>query len=136
MYNASSHDRQHILDSVREYATESLANAPFVPGETSVPVSGKVLDPSDLVALVDSSLDGWLTAGRFTARFERALAKYVGTRSALFVNSGSSANLIALSALTSPRLGKRALKEGDEVLTVAMGFRQRLIPLFRIALHL
>lgn len=131
MSNASSPDRQHILDSVREYATESLANAPFVPGETPVPVSGKVLDPSDLVALVDSSLDGWLTAGRFTAKFERALAKYVGTRSALFVNSGSSANLIALSALTSPRLGNRALKEGDEVLTVAMGFPTTVNPIIQ-----
>jgi CDP-6-deoxy-D-xylo-4-hexulose-3-dehydrase len=96
-----------------------------------VPVSGKVLDPADLVALVDSSLDGWLTAGRFTVKFERALAKYVGTRAALFVNSGSSANLVALSALTSPRLGKKALKEGDEVLTVAMGFPTTVNPIIQ-----
>lgn len=126
-----SPDRQHILDSVREYAYETLAAPDFVSGKTPVPVSGKVLDPSDLVALVDSSLDGWLTAGRFTTKFERALAKYVGTRSALFVNSGSSANLIALSALTSPRLGKRALKEGDEVLTVAMGFPTTVNPIIQ-----
>lgn len=131
MSSTSVPDRQHILDSVREYAAESLAANVFTPGETPVPVSGKVLDPGDLVALVDSSLDGWLTAGRFTAKFEKALATYVGTRSALFVNSGSSANLLALSALTSPRLGKRALKEGDEVLTVAMGFPTTVNPIIQ-----
>ena len=109
----------------------SLATEPFVAGSSVVPVSGKVLDPADIVALVDSSLDGWLTAGRFTAKFERALAKYVGTRAALFVNSGSSANLVALSALTSPKLGKRALKEGDEVLTVAMGFPTTVNPILQ-----
>jgi len=131
MSNVPGPDRQHILDSVREYAFESLTPSPFIAGETPVPVSGKVLDPGDLVALVDSSLDGWLTAGRFTAKFERALAKYVGTRAALFVNSGSSANLVALSALTSPRLGKKALKEGDEVLTVAMGFPTTVNPIIQ-----
>jgi CDP-6-deoxy-D-xylo-4-hexulose-3-dehydrase len=124
-------DRRHILEAVAEYAKDSLAAAPFVAGRTVVPVSGKVLDPADLVALVDSSLDGWLTAGRFTAKFERALARYVGTRSALFVNSGSSANLIALSALTSTKLGKRAIKEGDEVLTVAMGFPTTVNPILQ-----
>ena len=83
------------------------------------------------MALVDSSLDGWLTAGRFTAEFERKLAKYIGVRSALFVNSGSSANLIALSGLTSPKLGKKALKPGDEVLTVAMGFPTTVNPIIQ-----
>jgi CDP-6-deoxy-D-xylo-4-hexulose-3-dehydrase len=110
----------------------------FVPGESLVPVSGKVLDENDYAALVESSLDGWLTAGRFHDDFERALARYVGVRNSLFVNSGSSANLVALSALTSPKLGKRALKPGDEVITVAAGFpttvnpiiQNRLIPVF------
>ena len=123
--------RKGLLADVRAYAKEALATAAFVPGETPVPVSGKVLDPEDFAALVDSSLDGWLTAGRFTKQFERALAKYVGTRSAVFVNSGSSANLVALSALTSPKLGKRALKEGDEVLTVAMGFPTTVNPIIQ-----
>jgi len=123
--------RRRILDAVAGYAAHSLAAEEFVPGVTPVPVSGKVLDPADIVALVDSSLDGWLTAGRFTGKFERALAKYVGTRAALFVNSGSSANLVALSALTSPRLGKKALKEGDEVLTVAMGFPTTVNPIIQ-----
>ena len=131
MSSTPAPDRQSILKAVAEYAMGSLATEPFVAGSSVVPVSGKVLDPADIVALVDSSLDGWLTAGRFTAKFERALAKYVGTRAALFVNSGSSANLVALSALTSPKLGKRALKEGDEVLTVAMGFPTTVNPILQ-----
>jgi CDP-6-deoxy-D-xylo-4-hexulose-3-dehydrase len=116
---------------VQNFASESLKVADFLPGETPVPVSGKVLDPSDIASLVDASLDGWLTAGRFHEDFERALAKYVGARSALFVNSGSSANLVALSALTSPKLGKRALKPGDEVLTVAAGFPTTVNPIMQ-----
>ncbi len=123
--------RKSALDASRAFAEKSLKNSEFKPGESVVPVSGKVLDPEDLVALVDSSLDGWLTAGRFTAEFERKLAKYVGVRSALFVNSGSSANLVALSGLTSPKLGKKALKPGDEVLTVAMGFPTTVNPIIQ-----
>jgi CDP-6-deoxy-D-xylo-4-hexulose-3-dehydrase len=94
-------------------------------------VSGKVLDPDDFAALVDSSLDGWLTAGRFTQEFQRKLARYVGARGSVFVNSGSSANLLALSALTSPKLGRRRLVEGDEVLTVAMGFPTTINPILQ-----
>jgi len=123
--------RARILDDVRDFAEQKLAPTPFVRGETPVPVSGKVLDASDFVALVDSSLDGWLTAGRFHTQFERELARYVGTRHALMVNSGSSANLVALSALTSPKLGKRALKPGDEVLTVAAGFPTTVNPIMQ-----
>ena len=123
--------RQEILSMVEKFAAESLKSADFLPGETPVPVSGKVLDPSDIASLVEASLDGWLTAGRFHEDFERALARYVGARSALFVNSGSSANLVALSALTSPKLGKRALKPGDEVLTVAAGFPTTVNPIIQ-----
>ena len=112
--------RGSILESVKTYAAEKLTVPDFVPGESVIPVSGKVLTPEDFVALVDASLDGWLTAGRFHTDFERALAKYVGSRSALFVNSGSSANLVALSGLTSPKLGKRALKPGDEVVSASL----------------
>lgn len=130
--------RRNILALTREYAAIKTAARPFRPGIDPVPVSGKVLDPSDFEALVDSSLDGWLTAGRFTKDFESELADYVGTRFALMVNSGSSANLVALSALTSPRFKKRALTPGDEVLTVAAGFpttvnpiiQNRLVPVF------
>ena len=123
--------KNEILELVSKYAEKKLAPKEFVPGETPVPVSGKVMDPSDYVALVDSSLDGWLTAGRFTEEFERELAKFVGARTSLFVNSGSSANLVALSGLTSPKLGDRALKPGDEVLTVAMGFPTTVNPIIQ-----
>jgi len=131
-------DREPILDLVRSYAEKSLARAEFVPGESAAPVSGKVLDAEDIATMVDACLDGWLTAGRYTAAFQRQLADYVGVRSATFVNSGSSANLLALSALTSPKLGERALRAGDEVLTVATGFpttlnpilQNRLVPVF------
>ncbi len=123
--------RQSTLAATRAFAEVSLLKSEFIPGESTVPVSGKVLDPDDIVALVESSLDGWLTAGRFTAEFERELAAYVGARSSLFVNSGSSANLVALSGLTSHKLGAKALKPGDEVLTVAMGFPTTVNPIFQ-----
>jgi len=123
--------RSQILDAVRSYSEGKIVQSEFIPGQTPIPVSGKVLSPEDFVALVDSSLDGWLTAGRFTADFERALARYVGARGSVFVNSGSSANLLALSALTSPKLGKKALKPGDEVLTVAMGFPTTVNPIIQ-----
>ncbi len=131
-------DREPILELVRRYAEKSLARGEFVPGESAAPVSGKVLDAEDIATMVDACLDGWLTAGRYTAAFQRQLADYVGVRSATFVNSGSSANLLALSALTSPKLGERALRPGDEVLTVATGFpttlnpilQNRLVPVF------
>jgi CDP-6-deoxy-D-xylo-4-hexulose-3-dehydrase len=127
--------RQDVLASTQRFAELSLASTEFVPGQTPVPISGKVLRPEDLVALVNSSLDGWLTAGPHTERFERELARYVGTRHALMVNSGSSANLVALSALTSPRLGKRRLEPGDEVLTVAMGFPTTINPIIQNGLR-
>jgi CDP-6-deoxy-D-xylo-4-hexulose-3-dehydrase len=123
--------RSEILSLTQKYADLLLAPKKFTAGEDPVPVSGKVLTSEDFTALVDSSLDGWLTAGRFTADFERQLAQFVGARSALFVNSGSSANLVALSGLTSKKLGNRALKPGDEVLTVAMGFPTTVNPIIQ-----
>src|SRR6202000_660091 len=100
--------------------------------------SGKVIRAEDMVAAVDATLDGWFTTGRWAKDFERKLARFVGVRSASFVNSGSSANLVALSALCSPQLGERQLKPGDEVITVAAGFpttvnpilQHRLVPVF------
>lgn len=130
--------RGAILQAVGEYAARQLArDTVFEPGETPVPVSGRVLGAADIQALVDASLDGWLTAGRFTARFEQALAEYAGAHSALFVNSGSSANLLALTALTSERLGQSRkrlrphLQSGDEVLTVAMSFPTTVNPIIQ-----
>ena len=127
--------REKILGLTRQYADKFIAPGSFTPGEDPVPVSGKVLTSEDFSALVDSSLDGWLTAGRFTVDFERQLAQFVGARSALFVNSGSSANLVALSGLTSIKLGERALKPGDEVLTVAMGFPTTINPIIQNGLR-
>jgi CDP-6-deoxy-D-xylo-4-hexulose-3-dehydrase len=127
--------RAEIIKLTRQYADKLLMPSSFTPGEDPVPVSGKVLTSEDFSALVDSSLDGWLTAGRFTVDFERQLAQFVGARSALFVNSGSSANLVALSGLTSIKLGERALKPGDEVLTVAMGFPTTINPIIQNGLR-
>ena len=128
--------RAKILDLVAEYgSSKSNVQNVFSPGETPVPVSGKVLDSHDYVSLVEASLDGWFTAGRFHTEFQRRLAQYVGVRNSVFVNSGSSANLVALSALTSPKLGKRALQPGDEVLTVAAGFPTTVNPIIQNGLR-
>src|SRR5437763_12999034 len=104
-----------ILDLDAEYARERHAAPGFDPSSPSVPVSGKVFGPEEVVELVRTSLDFWLTAGPETDRFERELARTVGLRHALMVNSGSSANLAAVAALTSRRLGERRLQPGDEV---------------------
>lgn len=128
-------ERRSILEAVSHYVAPREEESAFLPGESVVPVSGKVLRADDYVALVDSSLDGWLTCGKHTADFERSLARYVGTRGSVFVNSGSSANLLALSALTSHKLGKRALQPGDEVLTVAMGFPTTINPIIQNGLR-
>jgi len=123
--------RDEIRALVGEYFDVALAPQPFVPGESGVPVSGKVLDSSEIELLVESSLDGWLTTGRFAAQFEREFAAFMGVRCALLVNSGSSANLVALSCLTSPSLGDRRLCPGDEVITVAAGFPTTVNPIIQ-----
>ena len=103
----------------------------FVPGESAVPVSGKVFGAEELVAAVEASLDFWLTAGPYAEKFESRFAKIVGMRHAFMVNSGSSANLIALSSLTSETLQEKALKKGDEVVTVAAGFPTTVTPILQ-----
>jgi CDP-6-deoxy-D-xylo-4-hexulose-3-dehydrase len=120
-----------IMVLVQKYSEFKFRPKNFIRNVTEVPVSGKVLDESDILNLVEASLEAWLTGGRFTEQFEKQLASFVGMRSALFVNSGSSANLLALTALTSPKLGERRLKEGDEVLTVAMGFPTTVNPIIQ-----
>jgi CDP-6-deoxy-D-xylo-4-hexulose-3-dehydrase len=130
--------RSQISELVAEYHTEAFQPREFIPGESVVPVAGRVFDQTELQFLVDSSLDFWLTTGRFAEQFEREFAQYFGVRKAILVNSGSSANLVALSCLTSTKLGERRLKPGDEVITVAAGFpttvnpiiQNRLIPVF------
>ena len=121
--------REKILELVREYATERYAETEFLPGVSVIPPSGKVINGDDLVNLVDASLDGWFTTGRYNDIFERELADYLGVRHALTTNSGSSANLLAISALTSPTLGERALRPGDEVITAAAGFPTTVNPI-------
>src|SRR5208283_2450262 len=123
--------RRQILDLTAQYWLESSPAGDFIPGVSPVPVSGKVIDGADVSAVVDSALDGWFTTGRFAETFERNLARLVGVRFASLVNSGSSANLIALSALTSPKLGERRLNPGDEVITVASGFPTTVNPIFQ-----
>jgi CDP-4-dehydro-6-deoxyglucose reductase, E1 len=101
------------------------------PGESYIPVTGKILDEQDILLGVDAMLDGWLTAGRFAIEFERELARYFGSRFSFLVNSGSSANLLAFYALTSPKLGDRAIKAGDEIITVAAGFPTTINPMIQ-----
>jgi CDP-6-deoxy-D-xylo-4-hexulose-3-dehydrase len=131
MTDAAGQLRRQILDLTAQYWLESTPRGDFIPGVSPVPVSGKVIDASDVSAVVDSSLDAWFTTGRFGETFERDLARFVGVRSASLVNSGSSANLVALSALTSPKLGDRRLRPGDEVITVAAGFPTTVNPIFQ-----
>ena len=123
--------RAQIAALVQQFADLTLAPRPFVPGESVVPVSGKVIGAKELQLMVEASLDGWLTTGRFNAAFEERLARYLGVKYLITVNSGSSANLVAFSTLTSPRLGDRAIKPGDEVIGVAAGFPTTVNPILQ-----
>ncbi|MDR3323938.1 MAG: lipopolysaccharide biosynthesis protein RfbH, partial [Zoogloeaceae bacterium] len=127
--------RAQILELTRAYA-EQRFGAPdgFTPGKTPVPPSGKVLGARELEYAVDAALDGWLTSGRFNAAFEEKLGRFLGVDFVLTANSGSSANLLAVSALTSPLLGDRALKVGDEVITAAAGFPTTVNPILQMGL--
>jgi len=123
--------RAQIAELVDAYAEHAYAPRPFQPGVTPVPPAGKVLGAAELRNMVDASLDGWLTTGRFNDAFEQRLADLLGVRFALTVNSGSSANLLAFSALTSPRLRERAIRPGDEVIGVAAGFPTTVNPILQ-----
>lgn len=126
--------REQILTLTERYAEMAHGTAPFVPGHSTVPVAGKVLGTKEMRFLVDSALDFWLTTGRYNDAFERRLSRMVGTTCALTTNSGSSANLLALSALTSPLFKDKALRPGDEVLTCATGFPTTVNPILQNAL--
>lgn len=125
------HLRAQIGELVRTYARAAFAPAAFVPGRSAIPPSGKVIGENEIANLVDAALDGWLTTGRFNEAFELKLAAYLGVAHAVTTNSGSSANLLALTALTSPQLGERALKPGDEVVTAAAGFPTTVNPILQ-----
>jgi CDP-6-deoxy-D-xylo-4-hexulose-3-dehydrase len=136
---ANIHDASATQDSIRgeiaalveQFAALAYAPKPFVPGESPVPVSGKVISARELQLMVEASLDGWLTTGRFNAEFVERLADYLGVKHLITVNSGSSANLVAFSTLTSPRLGDRAIQRGDEVIGVAAGFPTTVNPILQ-----
>ena len=123
--------RQQIAELVGRYAELQMAPGPFVAGQSLVPPSGKVIGAGELQAMTEAVLDGWLTTGRFNEAFEKRLARYLGRRCVLTTNSGSSANLLAFSALTSPRLGERAIRKGDEVIGVAAGFPTTVNPILQ-----
>ena len=123
--------RQQIAQLVDDYAAIKYEPKAFEPGTTVVPPSGKVLDGAELKSMVEASLDGWLTTGRFNEAFEKRLAEYLGVKFLITTNSGSSANLLAFTTLTSPRLGNRAIKPGDEVIGVAAGFPTTVNPILQ-----
>ncbi|MFI7866345.1 lipopolysaccharide biosynthesis protein RfbH [Pseudomonas sp. BMW13] len=123
--------RQQIAELVERYAELQLAPAAFEAGRDAVPPSGKVIGAGELKNMTEAVLDGWLTTGRFNQAFEKRLARYLGRRGVLTTNSGSSANLLAFSALTSPRLGDRAIRKGDEVIGVAAGFPTTVNPILQ-----
>lgn len=123
--------RQEISALVQEYAGVVYGNETFQPGQSMIPPSGKLIGAQELMNMVDASLDGWLTTGRFNAEFEKKLSAFIGIKHLISVNSGSSANLVAFSTLTSPRLGERAIQKGDEVIGVAAGFPTTVNPILQ-----
>ena len=123
--------RDHIAALVQEYAQLALKPETFFPGVTAIPPSGKKIDGQEMQFMVEAALDGWLTTGRFNAAFQQKLAAYLGVQHLITVNSGSSANLIAFNTLTSPRLGERAIRPGDEVIGVAAGFPTTVNPILQ-----
>ena len=123
--------RNEILSLVNNYSDINFKQKEFIPGVSEVPVSGKVIGSLELKNMVEASLDGWLTTGRFNEQFEKKLANFLGIKCLLTVNSGSSANLIAFSTLTSPKLKERAIQKGDEVITVAAGFPTTVNPIIQ-----
>lgn len=131
MNSSAQEIRKKILELTSQYYRMQWPDRPFREGRDYVPVTGKVFDDEELACLLDSSLDFWLTAGRYAAEFEKKFARFMGTKYAILTNSGSSANLLALSALTSPQLGDRRLRPGDEVIAVAAGFPTTVNPILQ-----
>jgi len=123
--------KNKILELVKKYCEHFFKEKEFIPGTSSIPVSGKVLDFEEISNLINSSLDAWLTTGRFNSEFQKQLASFLGVKIALTVNSGSSANLLAFSSLTSDRLGERKINQGDEVITCATGFPTTIAPIIQ-----
>jgi CDP-6-deoxy-D-xylo-4-hexulose-3-dehydrase len=125
--------KEKIIHLVSQYSKLENQPVPFEPGKTIIPPSGKVIGSKEMELMVEASLDGWLTTGRFNKKFEARLAKFLGVKHLFSVNSGSSANLVAFNALTSPNLGERAIQPGDEVICVAAGFPTSVNPILQFA---
>lgn len=123
--------RSQVFAAVREYYQFKFQPLQFIPGKTYIPASGKVFDEHELLKLIDASLDFWLTTGRYANEFEKRFAEWMGVKYCSLVNSGSSADLLALTALTSPKLGEKRLQPGDEVITVAAGFPSTVSPILQ-----
>lgn len=123
--------REELLEHIKEYYRENFSEKEFIPGETKIPFAGRIFDEKEMVNLVDASLDFWLTSGRYAQEFETKFAEFMGQTSCMLVNSGSSANLIAVTSLTSPLLKSHRLKKGDEVITVAAGFPTTVNPIIQ-----
>ncbi|MEA3434999.1 MAG: lipopolysaccharide biosynthesis protein RfbH [Thermodesulfobacteriota bacterium] len=123
--------KKEIFDLVAKYYAEKHKAKPFIQGETYISYSGRVYDEKEMISLVDSALDFWLTAGRFAKQFEEEFEKLLGVKYCILTNSGSSANLLSISALTSPKLGERRLKPGDEVITTACAFPTTVNPIIQ-----
>ncbi len=134
MHSKAEHIKKEIFSLIKQYHDEVFANKKFVAGESNVPVSGKVFDEKELQLMTEAALDGVFTTGRFNTEFEKKLAKYIGIKNLITVNSGSSANLIAAATLTAEELGERALKAGDEFITVAVSFPTTINPLLTYGL--
>lgn len=123
--------REEIIDKIKEWYELKITPGEFIPGKTQISYGGRVYGKKEIINLVDASLDFWLTAGRFAKRFEKEFSEFLGVKYCLLANSGSSANLLAVSALTSPLLKKKQLKPGDEVITTACGFPTTLNPIIQ-----
>ena len=126
-----SDEREKIIDLSKEYYKDQIQRKQLIPGESYIPPSGKCVDEDDLANIIDASLDMWLTSGRYGDEFEREFPKFLGAKHCALVNSGSSANLVAMTALTSHKLGDKRLKPGDEVITVAAGFPTTVSPIIQ-----
>ena len=131
MMNNEDKIKKDIFDKVRELYKLKKSKETFNPGKTYINYAGRVYDEKEITSLVNASLDFWLTAGRYAKQFEEDFAKFLGLKYCMLVNSGSSANLLALSSLTSPKLNSKRLKPGDEVITVACGFPTTLNPIIQ-----
>ncbi len=129
--NVDKEIRKEIFIKIKELYKFRKNQEKFIPGETRINYAGRVYDEKEMISLVDSSLDFWLTAGKFAQQFEKEFAQFLGVKYCLLTNSGSSANLLAVSALTSPKLGEKRLNSGDEIITVACGFPTTLNPIIQ-----